>query len=603
MTYGFMCWTILSFAVLTSPATSSLPASIDVDAVRSIVVQHDGRWMPLDTLARDTVESITGRTMFEGRDPVLWLLAWTFDPVNYQDARLVRIGNAELRAEIGLPADRARFSYNELAANHRFHALLDAMADRPPDHGLDPLEAKVGEINTTLLLLRRVLNNDVIRPVPDPVHPFDKWRPLTDAPDPDAPELAAAVRAWNGLRESFLADDNAAFVSAASALVDALERLPAAHRPNPRKISLEVYYNRLDPFRIAWITMAVGALLAGAASLTAHRLFKVAAVIVMIVGLFVLSYGLLLRWTIAGRIPAANMYESLLFLSWGAAVFGIGSMLLRRDRFVPLTASFVGALTLFLAETLPLDGFIRPIPPVLLDTVWMSIHVPVIMASYAVLALAALIAHAQLVVMAAVPQRMRWTDLIDGLHTWYLHAGCILLAAGVFTGSMWAASSWGRYWGWDPKEVWSLIALLGYLAILHFRAPRDSVPPWVYGLATFLGVLLVAILLRQMGPWSTLELTGLAAGVVACVLFAAMHGPFATAAKSVAAFWLIIMTYVGVNYVLGIGLHSYGFGTGAVVRYMFLLGGIELGFVALCTVVYLLRRDTPVRDVQPQTAA
>ncbi len=84
----------------------------------------------------------------------------------------------------------------------------------------------------------------------------------------------------------------------------------------------------------------------------------------------------------------------------------------------------------------------------------------------------------------------------------------------------------------------------------------------------------------------------LAATAVAMVLLVTVRGMFGTALKSILCFWLIIMTYVGVNYVLGIGLHSYGFGTGAVAHYMFLTGGIDLALVAVCTLIYLIRRSS-----------
>ena len=87
------------------------------------------------------------------------------------------------------------------------------------------------------------------------------------------------------------------------------------------------------------------------------------------------------------------------------------------------------------------------------------------------------------------------------LQYFYIHVGSILLVAGILTGSMWAASSWGRYWGWDPKEVWSLVAFLAYMAILHARAER-------------------------------------------------LIGNFGVAAWSIAAFQTILMTYLGVNFVL-----------------------------------------------------
>jgi ABC-type transport system involved in cytochrome c biogenesis permease subunit len=256
---------------------------------------------------------------------------------------------------------------------------------------------------------------------------------------------------------------------------------------------------------------------------------------------------------------------------------------------VPLTASAMGALALFLADVLPLDSYIRPITPVLQDTVWMSIHVPVIMVSYSVLALAMLIAHAQIVVMAAAPQRRRLIGTIERMHYWYVHVGSILLLVGIATGSMWAASSWGRYWGWDPKEVWSLVALLAYLAILHARVDRQALPAWTWGLVAALLAALMLLIASKLAPITPAKAAALlgAAGMV--VFFIAVRGEFTTALKSIIAFWTIIMTYVGVNYVLGTGLHSYGFGTGAVVYYLKLVGGTDLGFALVCAMAYALR--------------
>jgi ABC-type transport system involved in cytochrome c biogenesis permease subunit len=155
---------------------------------------------------------------------------------------------------------------------------------------------------------------------------------------------------------------------------------------------------------------------------------------------------------------------------------------------------------------------------------------------------------------------------------------------------MWAASSWGRYWGWDPKEVWSLVAFLAYMAILHVRSFRESVPRWYLAVAVVLAAAVFAIVVPKLAPITPLKLLALAGSGAAMVVFVMARSEFSTAVKSILAFWLIIMTYVGVNYVLGMGLHSYGFGTGAVVRYMFLLGGADLAFVAICATTYRLRR-------------
>jgi ABC-type transport system involved in cytochrome c biogenesis permease subunit len=223
------------------------------------------------------------------------------------------------------------------------------------------------------------------------------------------------------------------------------------------------------------------------------------------------------------------MYESMLFLGWGVGLFGLVALALGQ-RLLVANAAGMGALAMILVDLLPMDPFIHPMPPVLSGTPWLAIHVPIIVVSYSVLAMATGLAH--LVVGAAIfaPARRdlaaRWSQLLY----WYIHVGSILLITGILTGSIWAASSWGRYWGWDPKEVWSLIAFLAYMAILHARFDEQ---------------------IRSFG----------------------------VAVLSIAAFWTILMTYLGVNYVLAAGLHSYGFGSSNLVRIF--------GTIALAEVVFL----------------
>jgi ABC-type transport system involved in cytochrome c biogenesis permease subunit len=581
--------TMAALALSTSPVhEGKLPASLDLTVIRSLIVQHDGRWPPLDTVARDTVESVTGQQFFDGQDPVLLLLAWTFDSDTWMDQPLISIPNDELRRELKLPADQDVFSYAELVSHDHLLALIDRLAHiqgRKPN----PLESKVSDINERLVTLQHVFQGRVVRPIPAPDDFNAAWHAIPASTTQGSADLSSVREAWDALGDAFLADEPAAFTSASRALTNTLAALPAAHRPAPERIQAELHYNRLHAFRLGWQLMFVGAFLAALAMLVNHKWLDVLTVLGLVAGFGVLTYGLWLRWQIAGRIPASNMFESLLFLSWGMVAFAIVSTFLLKHRLVPLTASVMGALSLMLADILPLDSFVRPIVPVLRDTVWMSIHVPIIMVSYSVLALGVLFAHVQLVLMAIAPGRRKLVNTVDTLHYWYIHVGSILLFAGIVTGSMWAASSWGRYWGWDPKEVWSLVALLGYLTILHVRIDAEKVPRFAYVIGLVLTAALFIIVMPKLQPLTAGKILGFVGAAVGAVILVVTRGPFATAVKSILCFWLIIMTYVGVNYVLGIGLHSYGFGTGAVVRYMFLLGGLDLGFLALCCLVYLAR--------------
>ena len=195
-----------------------------------------------------------------------------------------------------------------------------------------------------------------------------------------------------------------------------------------------------------------------------------------------------------------------------------------------LNAAAMSALTMALTDLLPIDPFIHPMPPVLSGTYWLAVHVPIIMVGYSVLALGVVVAHMQLGFEAFAPSRRSTALRMADLLYWYTMVGSILLVAGIMTGSMWASSSWGRYWGWDPKEVWSLVAFLAYMAIIHARAER-------------------------------------------------LLGSFGVAAWTIVAFQTILMTYLGVNFVLSSGLHSYGFGESNVVKAMIATAVVEAAFI------------------------
>lgn len=579
---------LASLAQTTAPASPTIPKSLDFSIIRAIPVQHDGRWMPLDTLARDMVESVTGTARWHGHDPVALLLAWTFDSGTWMDQPLIEIKNPRLREALELPGNRTVFSYNALVGHPRFRRLMDDLA-MVQGRKLDPLESKVRDMRERLSCLDVVLAGQAINLIPHPNDPLGAWKPIELVAGDQAADDPTKT-AWASVGGAFLRGDGPAFVEACERLRSVLASLPAAYRPSPDLIAVELRFNRLHLLGLSWKIMLVGAVSGLVALVLRKRTPDMAAIAALVAGFAVLSYGLWLRWQIAGRIPASNMFESLLFMGWGTGFFGILWILFVRDRMVLLTASVVSAVSLALADCLPLDPYIRPTPPVLMDTIWMSIHVPVIMVSYAVLAVAFVIAHGQMFVMAATPERSQLVKTIDRLHYLYVLAGAFLLLIGIATGSMWAASSWGRYWGWDPKEVWSLIAFLAYLTILHVRASHEKTPSWLYLFALVLGAAVFGMVAARLAPLTMMRWLGLASAAVAVVVCALARGPLGDAVKSILAFWLIIMTYVGVNFVLGIGLHSYGFGTGAVARYLFFFGAIDLILVLLCVGIYYARR-------------
>jgi ABC-type transport system involved in cytochrome c biogenesis permease subunit len=312
----------------------------------------------------------------------------------------------------------------------------------------------------------------------------------------------------------------------------------------------EVLHNRLQPSRLSWWILAPATIAAILGWRSRRRWLDRLAIAGLVAGFAVMTWGLAMRWAVAGRIPASNMYESLLFLAWGVGLFAVVALFVLRNRLIVINAAAMSALTMLLADLLPIDPFVHPMPPVLAGTAWLAIHVPIIMISYSVLALGVVVAHMQIGVEIFAPRNRDLSFKMNDLLYWYMHVGSILLIAGILTGSIWAASSWGRYWGWDPKEVWSLIAFLAYLVILHGRFDR-----WL--------------------------------------------GAFSVAALSIVAFWSIVMTYIGVNYVLAAGLHSYGFGGASVVRWMLIVASLEGLFLGVGYLAHSTNRRAAAGSTAP----
>jgi len=490
-------------ALLAGAAAQAAPA----ESLRALPVQHDGRVMPLDTLARETVWSVTGAAAWNGEDPLATFSDWLFDPETASTTPIVKLGSPALARELDLPATTTHVSFMRLVQNPKLLALVQAFHQaeaegRPAAGVMKAVEA----LDKRLGLVQSVLQQQIARPIPVPGNPKAAWT---------LPPAGVSAQAFAGL----------------------LAGPRPADWPASGQMATEVFYNRLNPVRLSWIILLASLGLSLAAGRTGRKLLDRFAFLALVAGFGMMSWGIGLRWSAGGRIPAANMYESMLFLAWGVGMFALVAFAVLRNRVVVLNASVMAALTMALLDLLPFDRFIHPIAPVLSGTPWLAIHVPIIMVSYAILALGLVVAHMQIGFTIFAPGRTERTDRMYDLLYWYMLVGSIFLITGIITGSMWAASSWGRYWGWDPKEVWSLVAFLAYMAILHAKLDR-------------------------------------------------MIGKFAVAAISIVAFQTILMTYLGVNFVLGTGMHSYGMGDSPVLLWMGLAALAEALFLAWGTVAY-----------------
>jgi cytochrome c-type biogenesis protein CcsB len=277
-------------------------------------------------------------------------------------------------------------------------------------------------------------------------------------------------------------------------------------------------------------------------------------VAIVILGLAFHASGIVMRCLIAGRPPVTNMYESIIWVSFAVSFFGMIFFARYRTPVYLLAALPVTLVALLLVHQMPIamPSSIDPLVPVLRDNFWLTIHVLTITLSYAAFALAMGFGHILLWRYARNPSAAR----VDApMHFWLyrvLQLGVLLLAAGTILGGVWANYSWGRFWGWDPKETWALIALLCYILTLHGR----------------------------LAGWWT---------------------EFGLVVASVVCFLAVLMAWYGVNFVLGKGLHSYGFGIGGE-TYVATFVLLDLLFVAFAIWRYRASKRA-VSDVEAAVSA
>ena len=269
------------------------------------------------------------------------------------------------------------------------------------------------------------------------------------------------------------------------------------------------------------------------ASLTVFRKFKLT--ISLVAATVVIQIAIIsLRVVISGRAPITNMYETVLFSGFGALLLSIVIASLKREKVFIYLGLAYNAISLMMLKfaTGMLSDSINPLVPVLRDNFWLSTHVTTIIMSYGALALSWVLANG--VLLGKYLGKITPADQAHYSRLTYtcLKWGTTMLAAGIILGGVWADYSWGRFWGWDPKETWSLIAFCIYMAIIHGRYTN-----W-------------------LSPHRFLVCTAV-------------------------AFLSIIMAWFGVNYILAAGLHSYGFSEGGAV---FILSVFAVQITALMVI-------------------
>ena len=554
---------VLAISVLVSDlcvAQSDMPAadsgSLDFKQWGLLAIQDGGRRKPIDTFARETLIKTTGRSTYTDTRGKKWqandfILSMLLDTHDWKNEPMILVSLGQLIEKLGLDKTQRRFSFTQLTSLPELNVLAaEAHALRKAEKPLDRLQSEVMSVSERLAFFAHVMDGSAFLLVPSPEKTTDAWLvPPEFGRYYNESQFAAPQTQLQTVATAYAKGDGFQFSRAANQLRDGLRKLSPKIYPGESQLRLEYFYNHWDGFyRAAWcygialVLLAIAyvrrapdashppsprfdaasraAAPAVAASLREasgrkRGILQWIGVVLAIIGLLFHASGIALRCLIAGRPPVTNMYESIIWVSGAVLFFGMIFFARYRAPIYLLAALPVSLLALLLVHQMPIamPSSIDPLVPVLRDNFWLTIHVLTITLSYAAFALAMGFGHILLWRYARDPVAARADQ---PMHFWLyrvLQLGVILLAAGTILGGVWANYSWGRFWGWDPKETWALIALLCYILTLHGR----------------------------LAGWWT---------------------QFGLVVASVVCFLVVLMAWYGVNFVLGKGLHSYGFGLG-----------------------------------------
>jgi len=508
---------------------SDLPAAnssnMDFKQFGLLAIQDGGRRKPIDTFAREALIRITGRSTYTDNAGRKWqpndfVLSALLDARDWKNEPMVLISLGQLIEQLGLNKTQRRFSFAQLTGSAELQRIAsEARALKRAEKPLDRLQQEALSVNDRLALLGNVMNGNALLIVPSPQGETDAWI----VPDSGAvaayyneTQFAPAFAELTKMMRAYTQADAFNFSIAGRQLQDNLRALSPSIYPQDRQLRLEYFYNHFEGFyRAIWCYGIALVILIMAHLRKRGRMLQNVGVAVALLGLAFHASGIVMRCLIAGRPPVTNMYESIIWVSFAVSFFGMVFFARYRTPVYLLAALPVTLIALLLVHQMPIamPSSIDPLVPVLRDNFWLTIHVLTITLSYAAFALAMGFGHILLWRYARNPAA---ASADAPMHFWLyrvLQLGVLLLAAGTILGGVWANYSWGRFWGWDPKETWALIALLCYILTLHGR----------------------------LAGWWT---------------------EFGLVVASVVCFLAVLMAWYGVNFVLGKGLHSYGFGIG-----------------------------------------
>ncbi|RDU71126.1 cytochrome c biogenesis protein [Helicobacter brantae] len=499
-----------------------------------LVQDLGGRIKPLNTLATDLVHKITKQDGFLGMNNTQVFLGMMMFPENWQQIKMIKISNPELKKILGISPKSNYIAFGDVFADGGYvlqNYVEDANNKKPSMR--NTFDKDVLAVDERINLAYSIYTTTFFKTLPSPkdsnkwLSPLEIIQVLQAKEQGMRVEYAQEFEALGEITQSFYMAINEGVMenqwgNAKKALLS-IKNYQEKHSPalliSDSKISSEIFLNKTNFFRYLILPFILVGVILFAITLTyvfknksMPRAINLSFLVVLGILTLFQTIALGLRWYISGHAPWSNAYESMLYIAWASAMSAI--LFFRKSNLAISAASFLAGISLFVANLSFMDPQVSNLVPVL-KSYWLNIHVSIITASYGFLGLCFVLGSITLLMFLLRGEEKKNIDnailSLTAINEMSMILGLLMLTVGNFLGGVWANESWGRYWGWDPKETWALISIGVYGIILHLR---------------FLGF-------KNM--------------------------PYIFAASSVVGFFSILMTYFGVNYYLS-GMHSYAAG-------------------------------------------
>ncbi len=507
-------------------ATNSASKNMLLDSFGELLVQdHQGRIEPVNTLASDLLRKISRKDSWEGMSPEAVFLDMNANPEKWKSVPIIKVANSELMKMLGFSGGFVSFSQMfDQAGTYRLNDLVQESYNKRQTMR-NKLDKEIINVDERVNICFQIFKGDFLKIFPIPNDANKTWTTNSSLPaslnKKEADFAGNILNLFYGEYNQSVATGN---WSKPLEYLGYIKKFQVTYGadiiPSPTKIRMEILYNNWDIFgKLAKIFALLGFVL-----LIVHfmLIFNPAARYtklinggtILIFATFVLyTGGLVLRWYISGHAPWSNGYETMIYVGWATCLSGF--IFVNRSPITLAVTTVLASIILFVAGMSWMNPEITNLVPVL-KSYWLVVHVAVITASYGFLTMGALLGALNLVLMILRNKKNNTNISFTILEVSYiiemaLMIGLLMLTIGSFIGGIWANESWGRYWGWDPKETWALVSILVYSIILHLR----KVPG-----------------LKSIFALSSLALVGVSS---------------------------VLMTFFGVNYYLS-GMHSYGQG-------------------------------------------